>query len=59
MVLEEERNGHVYEETFKKQYKAEFGVLLEEKNIIVDDIKVWRIVSLLFTMARVPIETNP
>jgi 5-oxoprolinase (ATP-hydrolysing) len=45
MVLEEEGNEYAYEETFKKQYKAEFGFLLEEKNIIVDDIKVWRIYS--------------
>lgn len=39
---EDEKGG--FEATFKRQYKAEFGFLLEEKNIIVDDIKV-RLVS--------------
>lgn len=39
MVLE--KGGEAsFEVEFKKQYKAEFGFLLEEKNIIIDDIKV-------------------
>lgn len=51
---EDEEGG--FEATFKRQYKAEFGFLLEEKNIIVDDIKV-RLVSgscqtLLFPVVR-------
>jgi hypothetical protein len=41
MVLEKEGQGESsFEEEFKKQYKAEFGFLLEEKNIVVDDVKV-------------------
>lgn len=39
MVLEKDGEGS-FETEFKKQYKAEFGFLLEEKNIIIDDIKV-------------------
>jgi 5-oxoprolinase (ATP-hydrolysing) len=26
---------------FRKAYKSEFGFLLDEKNVVVDDIKVW------------------
>lgn len=37
-VEENETGG--FEEAFKKRYQAEFGFLLEEKNIIVDDVKV-------------------
>ena len=41
MVLEKEGQGESsFEGEFKKQYKAEFGFLLEEKNIIIDDAKV-------------------
>lgn len=40
MVLEEEGREDKYEETFKKSYKAEFGFLLEEKKIVMDDVKV-------------------
>jgi 5-oxoprolinase (ATP-hydrolysing) len=41
MVLEKEGQGESsFEEEFKKQYKSEFGFLLEEKNIIIDDVKV-------------------
>jgi len=41
MVLEKEGQGESsFEEEFKKQYKAEFGFLLEEKNIVIDDVKV-------------------
>lgn len=39
MVLEKDGEAS-FEAEFKKQYKAEFGFLLEEKNIIIDDIKV-------------------
>lgn len=34
-----------FEEAFKKAYKHEFGFLLEEKRIIVDDVKVRPVLS--------------
>ncbi|KAJ3490111.1 hypothetical protein NLI96_g1665 [Meripilus lineatus] len=43
MVLPNEHDGdgnEDFEAAFKRVYKAEFGFLLETKNIIVDDIKV-------------------
>jgi 5-oxoprolinase (ATP-hydrolysing) len=36
----EEGEGSDYEAAFKRVYKAEFGFLLETKNIVVDDLKV-------------------
>lgn len=40
MVLDPADGSHDFEAAFKKQYKEEFGFVLEDKNIIVDDIKV-------------------
>ena len=43
MILPEGRDGdgeEDFEAAFKRVYRAEFGFLLETKNIIVDDIKV-------------------
>ncbi|KAF9782495.1 5-oxoprolinase [Thelephora terrestris] len=43
MVLPRETDGdgkEDFEAAFKREYKAEFGFLLETKNIIVDDVKV-------------------
>lgn len=47
MVLPEEKDGDGHEDfeaAFKRVYKSEFGFLLETKSIIVDDIKVGRVV---------------
>ncbi|KZV65439.1 5-oxoprolinase [Peniophora sp. CONT] len=48
MVLPSVENGEVdaegkeedFEKAFKRAYKAEFGFVLESKNVVVDDIKV-------------------
>lgn len=34
------QNEEDFESAFKKEYKTQFGFLLDTKNIIVDDIKV-------------------
>lgn len=40
MVLDPADGSHDFEGAFKKQHKEEFGFILEDKNIIVDDIKL-------------------
>ena len=40
MVLDPADGSHDFEAEFKKQYKGEFGFLLEGKPIVVDDLKV-------------------
>jgi 5-oxoprolinase (ATP-hydrolysing) len=40
MVLDPSDGSHDFEGAFKRQHKEEFGFLLEEKGIIVDDLKV-------------------
>jgi 5-oxoprolinase (ATP-hydrolysing) len=40
MVLPEGKEGDDYESAFRRVYMAEFGFLLETKNVIVDDLKV-------------------
>lgn len=40
MVLDPSDGSHDFESAFKKQYKGEFGFLLEGKPIMVDDLKV-------------------
>ena len=40
MVLDPANGSHDFEGEFKKQHKEEFGFLLEDKAIIVDDLKV-------------------
>lgn len=40
MVLDPSDGSHNFESAFKKQYRGEYGFLLEGKPIIVDDLKV-------------------
>ena len=39
---EKDGDGEDFEAAFKRDYKTEFGFLLDTKSIIVDDIKVYR-----------------
>lgn len=53
MVLPNEKDGNGkedFEAAFKRVYKSEFGFLLETKSIIVDDIKVFVRILIIYEL---------